>query len=141
MSLVYSTDFGRACPGCGQPVAQCACKAKARPAGDGIVRVRRETAGRKGKGVTAIHGLPLDDAALVALAKQLGPTHHEIHVLPEEVQRAWRKGRSTRSTKTKAINDPEGLRRRIREEEELLALNGTLHPELTSINRNEQASA
>ena len=71
MSLVYSTDFGRACPGCGQPVAQCACKAKARPAGDGIVRVRRETAGRKGKGVTAVLGLPLDEAALTALAKQL----------------------------------------------------------------------
>ena len=69
MSLVYSTDFGRACPGCGQPAAQCTCKAKVRPAGDGIVRVRRETAGRKGKGVTAIHGLPPDDAALTALAK------------------------------------------------------------------------
>jgi translation initiation factor 1 len=69
--LVYSTDFGRACEGCGQPQAQCTCKAKARPAGDGIVRVRRETAGRKGKGVTAVHGLPLDDAALTALAKQL----------------------------------------------------------------------
>lgn len=61
------------------------------------------------------------------------PSCREIHVLPEEVQRAWRKGRSTRSTKTKAINDPEGLRRRIREEEELLALNGTLHPELMDI--------
>lgn len=61
------------------------------------------------------------------------PGCREIHQLPLEVQRAWRKGRSTRSTKTKAVNDPEGLRRRIREEEELLALNGTLHPELTSI--------
>jgi UPF0176 protein len=57
------------------------------------------------------------------------PSCREIHVLPEEVRRAWRKGRSTRSTKTKAINDPEGLRKRIREEEDLLALNGTLHPE------------
>lgn len=71
MSLVYSTDVGRVCPGCSQPIAQCVCKAKVRPAGDGIVRVRRETAGRKGKGVTAVHGLPLDDAALTALAKQL----------------------------------------------------------------------
>jgi translation initiation factor 1 len=71
MSLVYSTDFGRACPGCGQPAAQCGCKAKIRPAGDGVVRVRRETAGRKGKGVTAIHGIALDDAGLTALAKQL----------------------------------------------------------------------
>ncbi|MFT7774829.1 translation initiation factor Sui1 [Roseateles sp.] len=71
MTLVYSTDFGRACPGCGQPVAQCACKAKARLAGDGIVRVSRETAGRKGKGVTLVRGLPLDDAALATLGKQL----------------------------------------------------------------------
>ena len=29
-----------------------------------------------------------------------------------------------------------GLRRRIREEEELLALNGTLHPELSKISSN-----
>lgn len=71
MTLVYSTDFGRACAGCGQPVAQCACKAAARPVGDGIVRVSRETAGRKGKGVTVVRGLPLDDAALTALGKQL----------------------------------------------------------------------
>ena len=71
MTLVYSTEVGRVCPGCSQPVAQCTCKAKVRPAGDGIVRVSRETAGRKGKGVTVVRGLPLDDAALTALAKQL----------------------------------------------------------------------
>lgn len=71
MTLVYSTDFGRACPGCGRPVAQCSCREPRRPAGDGIVRVSRETAGRKGKGVTVVRGLPLDDAALAALAKQL----------------------------------------------------------------------
>lgn len=71
MTLVYSTDFGRACPGCGLALAQCTCKAKARPAGDGVVRVSRETAGRKGKGVTVVRGLPLDDAALAACAKQL----------------------------------------------------------------------
>jgi UPF0176 protein len=58
------------------------------------------------------------------------PSCREIHQLPIEAQRVWRKGRSTRSTKTKAINDPEGLRKRIQEEEELLALNGTLHPEI-----------
>jgi UPF0176 protein len=61
------------------------------------------------------------------------PSCREIHQLPIEAQRAWRKGRSTRSTKTKAINDPEGLRKRIREEEQLLTLNGTLHPELTKL--------
>ncbi|WP_422017032.1 translation initiation factor Sui1 [Roseateles sp.] len=74
MTLVYATDVGRVCPGCGQAIAQCACKAKARPAGDGIVRVSRETAGRKGKGVTVVRGVPLDDAALTALGKQLKAT-------------------------------------------------------------------
>lgn len=71
--LVYSTETGRTCPDCGQPQAQCQCKqrARARPAGDGIVRVSRETKGRKGKGVTLVRGLDLDDEALVALAKQL----------------------------------------------------------------------
>jgi translation initiation factor 1 len=76
MTLVYATDVGRVCPGCGHAAAQCACKAKAkaRPAGDGIVRVSRETAGRKGKGVTVVRGVPLDDAALTALGKQLKAT-------------------------------------------------------------------
>ncbi len=81
------------------------------------------------------------EACAAKYADCCSPSCREIHVLPEEVQRAWRKGRSTRSTKTKAINDPEGLRRRIREEEDLLALNGTLHPELTSITPQEKTSA
>jgi UPF0176 protein len=49
------------------------------------------------------------------------PSCREIHQLPEDVQRAWRKGRSTRSTKTKAINDPAALRARIAHEEAMLA--------------------
>lgn len=70
--LVYSTDSGRMCPQCRQPVSACQCKAApARPAGDGVVRVSRETKGRAGKGVTLVRGLPLDDAALAALGKQL----------------------------------------------------------------------
>lgn len=69
------------------------------------------------------------------------PSCREIHLMPIEAQRAWRKGRSTRSTKTKAINDPEGLRKRIREEEQLLARNGTLHPELISVTLQEKTSA
>ena len=73
------------------------------------------------------------EACAEKYAECCSPGCREIHLLPEEVQRTWRKGRSTRSTKTKAINDPEGLRQRIREEEELLAFNGTLHPELTDI--------
>lgn len=70
--LVYSTDSGRMCPDCRQPVAQCSCRASsARPAPDGIVRVSRQTKGRAGKGVTLVTGVALDDAALVALGKQL----------------------------------------------------------------------
>lgn len=41
------------------------------PAGDGIVRIRRETKGRGGKTVTAIAGLPLAEEALQNLAGEL----------------------------------------------------------------------
>ena len=68
--LVYSTDAGTMCPACRQAKAQCVCKqAKAVPAGDGIVRVGRESRG--GKVVTLARGLPLDAAALAALGKTL----------------------------------------------------------------------
>lgn len=70
--LVYSTESGRMCPACRQAVAQCACQAKkAAPAGDGVVRVARETKGRGGKAVTLVRGLALDPAALSSLGKQL----------------------------------------------------------------------
>ena len=71
--LVYSTETGRICPDCGQPVAACNCKAmkQAMPATDGIVRVSLDTKGRKGRGVTVIKGVALDAAALALLGKQL----------------------------------------------------------------------
>jgi translation initiation factor 1 len=70
--LVYSTDAGRICPDCGKPVAGCECaKARARPAGDGVIRVSRQTKGRGGKTVTRVDGVPLDDGALIQLGKQL----------------------------------------------------------------------
>ena len=70
--LVYSSETGRICPDCGKPVTGCSCRRQtARPAGDGVVRVRRETKGRGGKTVTVITGLPGDDAALKALAGEL----------------------------------------------------------------------
>ena len=43
----------------------------ARRAGAGPVRVSRQSKGRGGKTVTLVQGLPLDDAALAALGKQL----------------------------------------------------------------------
>lgn len=71
--LVYSTATGRICPGCLRPIAECVCKDRSRPrdGGDGIVRLSRETKGRKGAGVTLVKGLPLADADLAKLAKQL----------------------------------------------------------------------
>lgn len=69
--LVYSTEFGRMCPGCGRPQDACVCGEAAVPAGDGVVRVSRETKGRKGKGVTLITGVPLAGEELKALAKVL----------------------------------------------------------------------
>lgn len=69
---VYSTEHGRMCPICGQPAANHVCrKKKESPQSDGIVRVGRETKGRKGKGVTVISGVPLEETALEELAKQL----------------------------------------------------------------------
>jgi len=46
-------------------------KQPANPKSDGIVRLKRETKGRKGQGVTLITGLPLKDEELKKLAKAL----------------------------------------------------------------------
>jgi translation initiation factor 1 len=42
-----------------------------RPASGGRVKVRREVAGRRGKAVTTVSNVPLDDAALRELAGRL----------------------------------------------------------------------
>jgi len=78
--LVYSTETGRICGKCGKPAADCICKKK-KPAtnnksqsgypDDGIVRIRREVKGRKGKTATVIIGMPLDDNDLKQFAKKL----------------------------------------------------------------------
>lgn len=60
--LVYSTETGRIKEEKATPKP---------PQGDGIVRIRRETAGRNGKGVTTITGIPVDDAELKNIAKHL----------------------------------------------------------------------
>ena len=62
LNLVYSTDGGK--------INKPTDKKKA-PEGDGIVRIHRETKGRKGKGVILIKGLQLDEKTLKALAKEI----------------------------------------------------------------------
>ena len=68
--LVYSTETGRMCPDCRQPVAGCTCKAGAAPVGDGNVRVSLQTKGRGGKAVTLVKGVALDAVALAPIALQ-----------------------------------------------------------------------
>ena len=72
--LVYSSEHGRMCPKCGKPVASCACgkgNAAAGATPNAVVRVGRETKGRKGKGVTVVTGVPLKGDALDELGSRL----------------------------------------------------------------------
>ena len=62
--LVYSTESGRM-----QPEKK--NKQQMSPLQDGIVRLMRQTKGRKGKGVTLITGIPLATKELKKLAKSL----------------------------------------------------------------------
>ncbi|AMX04120.1 stress response translation initiation inhibitor YciH [Microbulbifer thermotolerans] len=60
--LVYSTDRGR---------IKETSKTEIRREGDGVVRIQRETKGRKGKGVTCVRGLGGTDAELKLLLAEL----------------------------------------------------------------------
>lgn len=60
--LVYSTETGRIKQ---EKIAE------QHQLGDGIVRIRREVSGRKGKGVNTISGLDLTTSELKELAKKL----------------------------------------------------------------------
>lgn len=66
--LVYSTDGGKA-PAGKRSTGGRGSSAASMPK-DGVVRVGRETKGRKGKGVTTIHGVP-HGTDLDALGKEL----------------------------------------------------------------------
>ena len=70
--LVYSTGRGSVCPECGYNKNECQCKKENRISrGDGIVRIRRETKGRKGKTVTAVYGVALPGDEMARLASEL----------------------------------------------------------------------
>jgi translation initiation factor 1 len=71
--IVYSTGIGERCPNCQRAARDCVCKqgTPGKIASDGVVRVSRETQGRKGKGVTVIAGLGLPPDELAALATEL----------------------------------------------------------------------
>ena len=74
--LVYSTETGHLCPHCNRPIRKCVCKGKHSKSStdtksDGIIRIKRETKGRKGKTVTTISGFGKDDGDLKNLASIL----------------------------------------------------------------------
>lgn len=60
--LVYSTESGR---------LEVPALKMSRPKGDGIVRIQRQTSGRKGKGVCLITGIDGDDNEIARLAADL----------------------------------------------------------------------
>lgn len=62
VSLVYSTDVGRITPEKEHIEA---------PTGDGVVRIHKDSKGRKGKGVSVIKGLGMNEKELKALAQKL----------------------------------------------------------------------
>jgi translation initiation factor 1 len=60
------------CPAPRWPNSKCTCpEVEALPEGDGIVRVCRQSKGRKGKGVTLVTGVPLLAVDLKKLGKDL----------------------------------------------------------------------
>ena len=71
--LVYSSAAGRICPGCGQPERGCRCGGKPSAAVPDrpVAKLRIEKAGRGGKTVTVVFGLPRNADFLEHLATDL----------------------------------------------------------------------
>ena len=78
--LVYSSEKGRICPGCGKPVSSCVCKKKKTNndsaavrnyPDDGVIRITRETKGHKGKTVTRVGNIHLGESGLKDFARRL----------------------------------------------------------------------
>lgn len=72
--IVYSTETGRICPGCGWPARDCKCskgKASESVPARVIAKLRVEKYGRGGKTVTVVDGLPRNAAFLKELCQEL----------------------------------------------------------------------
>lgn len=73
--LVFSTGGSNTCPRCGWPLSRCACSTKAsasEPVPSRITaKLRMEKAGRGGKTVTVIDGLPKNETFLKELCAEL----------------------------------------------------------------------
>jgi translation initiation factor 1 len=73
--IVYSTGVGRMCPGCGWPAKDCKCSKPGAQLSEVpakvVAKLRMEKAGRGGKTVTVVDGLPQNEAFLSELATAL----------------------------------------------------------------------
>jgi len=72
--MVYSTDRGRICAGCGWPEADCKCSrntATESVPSRIVAKLRLEKQGRGGKSVTVIYDLPNNAEFLKALSQEL----------------------------------------------------------------------
>jgi translation initiation factor 1 len=73
---VYSTEKGRVCPRCGWPSKDCRCSSRQKEQEEKVparvtARLRIERAGRRGKTVTVVEGLPRNPSFLKDLCKEL----------------------------------------------------------------------
>ncbi len=71
---VYSSESGRICPNCQQPLKKCNCKKSAKPDSQSTgknVRLWLDRKGRGGKVVTRIEGLSLSAEQLKILTKDI----------------------------------------------------------------------
>ena len=71
--IVYSSAAGKICRGCGQPERGCRCGQAASDAVPSrpVAKLRMEKAGRGGKTVTVVFGLPNNAAFLKELSQDL----------------------------------------------------------------------
>ena len=75
--LVYSTETGRICPGCGWPAQRCVCSAQRATQSVPtrvVAKLRMEKKGRGGKTVTVVYDLPNNAAFLKDLCGELKRT-------------------------------------------------------------------
>ena len=72
--IVYSSAAGRVCPKCGWPASECRCstkKADVPVPPRVVVKLRMEKAGRNGKTVSVVYGLPQNAVFVKELCQDL----------------------------------------------------------------------
>ncbi|MBN2723821.1 MAG: hypothetical protein JXR95_07115 [Deltaproteobacteria bacterium] len=70
---VWTSDEGRVCPVCSKAVLSCICQSAKSSVilGDGRVVIKLETNKRRGKDVTVISGLPMNESQLKSFSRLL----------------------------------------------------------------------